>query len=112
VEATRARKAANEAVFRHVNEQIDDLRRRFAVLSDGLLHIVCECDRMDCAQPIDVEIPIYERVRADSACFFVAPGHEDPSIEAVVDSGRNYLVVRKRPGEAAQIAERTDPRRS
>jgi hypothetical protein len=104
------RKAANEAVFRQVNEQIDDLRRRFATVSDGLLHIVCECDRVACAEPLDVEHAAYERVRGDSACFFVSPGHEDPSVETVVDSGRNYLVVRKRPGEPQEIAERTDPR--
>ena len=108
---SQRRKAANEAVFRHVNEQIDDLRRRFATVSDGLLHIVCECDRVDCAEPLDVEIAEYERVRADAACFFVKPGHEDTTVETVVDSGRNFLVVRKRPGEPQRIAEETDPRR-
>lgn len=108
---SQRRKAANEAVFRHVNEQIDDLRRRFATVSDGLLHIVCECDRVDCAEPLHVEIAAYERVREDSSCFFVAAGHEDRSVESVVASGRNYLVVRKRPGEPQEIAERTDPRR-
>jgi hypothetical protein len=108
---TQRRKAANEAVFRHVNEQIDDLRRRFATVSDGLLHIVCECDRVDCAEPLEVEIQVYERVRQDSACFFVAPGHEDMSVESVVDSGQGFEVVRKAPGEPQEIAERTDPRR-
>lgn len=108
---SQRRKAANEAMFRHVNEQIDDLRRRFATVSDGLLHIVCECDRVACAEPLEVEVATYERVRADSSCFFVAPGHEDPAVESVVDSGRSFLVVRKRPGEPGEIAERTDPRR-
>lgn len=105
------RKAANEAVFRQVNEQIDDLQRRFATVADGFLHIVCECDRVVCADPLDVEVETYERVRGDSACFFVGPGHEDLSVENVVETGPGYLVVRKHPGEPQQIAEDTDPRR-
>jgi hypothetical protein len=105
------RKAANEAVFRQVNEQIDDLQRRFAMVADGLLHIVCECDRVLCSDPLAVDVETYERVRRDSACFFVSPGHDDPSVETIAESGAGYVVVRKRPGEPQQIAEDTDPRR-
>jgi hypothetical protein len=105
------RKAANEAVFRQVNEQIDELQRRFSTVMDGALHIVCECDRVLCADPLEVDVEVYERVRRDAACFFVSPGHEDPSVETVVEDGPSYVIVRKRPGEPRQIAEDTDPRR-
>jgi hypothetical protein len=108
---TQRRKAANEAVFRQVNEQIDELQRRFATITDGVLHIVCECDRVVCSDPLEVDIGLYERVRQDSACFFVAQGHEDPSVETVIEAGPTYLVVRKRPGAPRQVAEDTDPRR-
>ena len=110
MDTTQRRKAANEAVFRQVNEQIDELQRRFATVMDELLHIVCECDRVTCSEPLDVDIAVYERVRGDSACFFVSPGHEDPAVETVVESGPGYVIVRKRPGEPQQIAEDTDPR--
>ena len=110
MEHPQRRKAQNEAVFREVNERIEVLHQRFAMSDDEPLQIVCECDRVDCAERLEVTIERYERVRADSACFFVATGHEDGSVEDVVDTGGGYLIVRKHPGEPAQVAEETDPR--
>jgi hypothetical protein len=108
-EATR-RKAENEALFREVNERIEDLRHHFAVTTDDALSILCECDRIDCDDRLDVPPPAYERVRSDATCFFVAPGHENPAVEDVVDSAGDYLIVRKHPGEPAEFAVETDPR--
>ena len=104
------RKAANETVFREVNERIDSLQHTFAAVEHQPLHIICECDRIDCAEPLTVDPRIYEVTRSDSALFFVYPGHEDDSVEDVVDTGNEYLIVRKHPGEPQEIAEQTDPR--
>lgn len=104
------RKAANEAVFREVNERIDSLQHRFAAVEHQPLQMICECDRIECAEPFSVAPQVYEQTRSDSALFFVYPGHEDNSVEDVVDTGGDYLIVRKRPGEPQQIAEETDPR--
>jgi hypothetical protein len=104
------RRAANEAVFREVNERIEGLQRAFALTEGEQLHIVCECDRLDCNAGLDVPVAVYERIRADSARFLVKPGHEDGDVEEVIDTGGNYLVVRKKPGEPQQIAAETDPR--
>jgi hypothetical protein len=107
----RARKiGANEAVFRTVNEQIESLNRGLAEISDGTLHIVCECGKLDCAAPISAPISVYERVRSDPSLFLVVPGHELPSVESVVDQTDGYNVVRKDPGEPRRVAEETDPR--
>ena len=104
------RKAVNEAVFREVNERIETLQHGFAVTERLPLNIVCECDRLDCSERLSVHPKTYEKVRSDAALFFVRPGHEDDSVEEVVDTGGDYLVVRKRPGEPREIAEQTDPR--
>ena len=104
------RKAANEAVFREVNERIESLQRRFALADDEPLRLVCECDRIDCSERVEIAVDLYERTRSDSALFFVRPGHEDSSVESVVDSGGGYLIVRKHPGEPQQVAAETDPR--
>jgi hypothetical protein len=104
------RKTANELVFREVNERIEGLQQRYAITDREPLQIVCECDRLECALVLTVAIDAYERVRADGRCFFVAVGHEDTSVEDIMDSGGDYLVVRKRPGEPARIAEENDPR--
>jgi hypothetical protein len=104
------RKALNEAVFRQVNEQILNLQQGLVDADREPLHIVCECDRLECAEPLSVDARVYEQTRSDAALFFVVPGHEDQSIEDVVDTGGEYLIVRKRRGEPQQIAEETDPR--
>lgn len=104
------RKAANEAVFREVNERIQSLQRGFAVAERQPLNIVCECDRLDCAELLSVQLEAYEKARSDSTLFLVRPGHEDDSVEDVVDTGGTYLIVRKRPGDPAQVAVETDPR--
>jgi hypothetical protein len=100
----------NEAVFRQVNESMATLQQTFALAEHQPLNIVCECDRIDCVERLSVTVETYERVRSDSTLFFVRPGHEDASIEDVIDSRGQYLVVRKHPGQPREVAEHTDPR--
>jgi len=100
----------NEALFRTVNEEVENLNRGLAGISDGTLHIVCECGELICNERLIVPLDDYERVRADSALFFVIPGHEKPSAEDVVETATRYHIVRKHPGGPEQLAEATDPR--
>ena len=110
MDETRRRKAANEAVFREINEKIEGLQRGFAVTENQPLHIVCECARLDCTSRITVTVETYESVRARSDEFLVVEGHNDPSVEDVVDTGVEYLIVRKKPGGPREVAEQSDPR--
>ena len=100
----------NEAIFREVNERIEALHHRFELRDDEPLQIVCECDRIDCTERLEVMLESYERTRADSACFFVSPGHDDPAVEDVVEADEGYVVVRKHAGEPRRLAAETDPR--
>ena len=100
----------NEALFRTVNETVDELNRGLAALTDETIDIVCECGDIDCQQRLVVPLPAYEHVRSESVLFFVVPGHELPSTETVVEETSGYNVVRKDPGGPAAIAEATDPR--
>lgn len=52
---------------------------------------------------------MYERVRARSRHFLVAPGHEQLEYERVVDQGNGWLVVTK-IGVAGAVADDEDPR--
>jgi hypothetical protein len=110
VDDAQRRKASNEAIFREVNEAIEGVQRQFTVNEGAVAHLVCECDRIDCLERLETTIAIYETVRSDSSLFLVVPGHEDASVEDIVDTGGGYLIVRKHPGEPAQVAEDTDPR--
>jgi hypothetical protein len=109
--ASRERKAANEAVFREVNERIEAMQHSFARATDEPLHLICECDRLSCTEEIEMSIGAYEQVRADPACFVVVSRHEDTTVEEVVASGAGYVVVRKRSGIPRNLAKATDPRR-
>jgi hypothetical protein len=107
----RTRKVGrNEALFRTVNEEIEGLNRGLADISDHTLHITCECGDLLCTTPLPVSIEDYERIRANSALFFIEPGHEIRNVEKVVERTPRFAVVRKNPGEAERIAEATDPR--
>jgi hypothetical protein len=103
------RVAANEALFRDVNERIAQLTVQLGTAEDGFA-VVCECGDAACTERIDVTGTAYERVRADPLHFFVVPGHEEPDLEDVVDELPGYLVVRK-SGEAGEaITDASDPR--
>jgi hypothetical protein len=107
----RARRVGrNEALFRSVNDEVEGLNRGLARVSDATFHIVCECGDLTCSRQIVVPLDDYERIRADSALFFVLPGHEQIEVEDVVEDADAYGVVRKHPGEPQRIAEETDRR--
>jgi hypothetical protein len=107
----RTRKVGeNEALFRTVNEEIEGLNRGMAEISDHTLHITCECGDLLCTAPLLVPIEDYERIRADSALFFIEPGHEIRNVENVIERTLQFAVVRKNPGDPQRIADATDPR--
>ena len=99
----------NEAVFREVNERINDLAEHFR-LEDQPLDLVCECGDPSCVERITMRREEYEHLRSDPTHFAVHPGHEEPDVEDVLEKRGAYDVVRKHEGEPAEIAERTDPR--
>lgn len=103
----RARtKAANEASDRRVNEAIG--RGRWPGEGDATA-FRCECGNAGCTEMVRLDVEEYEQVRASGRRFVVAAGHEDPEVEDVCAAGEGYVIVEKR-GEAARVAERTDPR--
>jgi hypothetical protein len=107
----RARRVgANEAVFREINEQVENLNRGMAEISDNQMHIVCECGDLICVERLVVPVSKYEEIRSDSALFFIVRGHDKPDVEDVVEQTDAYDVVRKHPGDPEELAEEADPR--
>jgi nitrate reductase alpha subunit len=100
------RLAANEALFREVNERIKAIVDQFQTQA---LDIVCECVKDDCALTISLSNGEYDQLRSSGTHFAVVPGHEEPEIEVVVQRQKNYFVVEK-VGVAAQVAEQLDRR--
>jgi len=99
----------NEAVFREVNERIEELAEEFR-LERQLLNLVCECGDPTCVQQIQITRSEYESIRADPTHFAVFPGHEIPEVEDVVEKRNGYDLIRKKEGGPAEIAAETNPR--
>jgi hypothetical protein len=109
VDDRERRIAENEALFRQVNERVDQLNRSFSVVLDRGDYL-CECGNGECTERVALTPEEYERVRAEPTLFVVSPGHAAPDIEDVVHHGDGFDVVRKRDDEAADLARKTDPR--
>lgn len=99
----------NEAVFREVNERIEDLAEKFELREDHL-DLVCECGDAECVRRISMTRAEYEGLRSDPHHFAVHPGHEFPEVEQIVERRKAYDVVSKNMGVPERIAEGTDPR--
>jgi hypothetical protein len=101
------RKAKNEALFRAVNERIEDVAGELGVTDEA--SFVCECGNVDCTEMMSMSLAEYERVRSQGTHFAVLPGHADHEIERVVATGDRYVVVEK-VGVAGRIADDLDTR--
>ena len=99
----------NEAVFRDVNERIQDVATSFNLTTEPL-DLICECGDAACVDRISLTRDAYEGIRADPQLFAVAPGHVAPDVEEVVANRSGYDVVRKYEGVPAEVAQKTDPR--
>ena len=108
MEERERRIGMNEALFREVNERLEELAQSFA--RPETLDLICECGNASCASRIEMDRKEYEQVRSDSATFAIVKGHEIPDVEEIVERRKRYDVVRKIAGEAEEIAEKTDPR--
>jgi hypothetical protein len=101
----RARRIGeNEALYRSINERIEDLNAGFGMVTETMT-VICECGKIECTEQIELDIPTYERVRSDPTQFVVLPGHELPEVETVIERHDGYFLLRKDPGGPAELAE-------
>jgi hypothetical protein len=103
------RAAQNDATFRQANEEIRARADGWGL--EGALPAICECADITCTALVRITPEAYEAVRAHPARFIIVPGHEanEHGWTKVVAEFGQYVVVEK-VGEAAEIAERLDPR--
>jgi hypothetical protein len=112
MDAREERLAHNEVLFRDINERIAAIadppsRPR----DDHVYEFLCECSNAACNLMLPLTLSRYEEVRRDPTQFLAASGHDLPEIETVVSREDEYQVVRKH-GEAAELAQESDPRDS
>ncbi len=99
----------NEAVFRDVNERIE--QGQWPGERGAPVAFRCECSSLGCNLLVEMTLDEYEHARADPRHFVLVPGHELPEVEVVVERRTGYVIVEK-VGRAGAVAEQTDPRAS
>ena len=90
----RARAAHNQALFRHVNNRIEEFSERFQ-LQEETLSCVCECSDVACIERIGIPPGEYQRIRRHPNEFIIKPRHEIPQVEEVAHREMRWIVVRK-----------------
>ena len=104
------RGAQNQALFRSVNEKVEEINSVFDELVHDSIEWVCECADTDCDTRVEATLTEYESVRGKPTTFIVSPGHIYPEIERIVEQTERYDVVEK-IGRAAEIAAEFNERR-
>ena len=99
LEARQIRLGKNQALFRAVNSEIDDMAKEQSTVLP--LNFLCECADPDCDAYIELTQGEYEAVRRNPTRFFVLPDHVVPEVETTVDD-------RGRFGAGARIVEAID----
>lgn len=104
-ETSEERMARNQALFREVNERVED------VLSGehGPVDFLCECGDPECLDAVPLTLEEYEAIRRHPDQFVVAEGHKTAGVERIVGRQGDAEVVEK-TGRAGRIAEELDPR--
>lgn len=100
------RQSANEATGREINEGIESSLKA----KDGYVRMLCECGHSSCESLIAIAIAEYEQVRSNPRHFAIVKGHLIPAFEFVVRETDRFVVVEKRQGDPAEVAEALDPR--
>ena len=100
--------ARNEANAREINERIQESYDSHRL--DTYINMVCECGLAECDVFLAVTKAEYEEIRSDPRRFVIDPSHRVADVEDVVSETDRFVVVEKREGTPAEVAEATDPR--
>ena len=107
MDSREQRLARTESLFREINERV----RQIAAKHGTDVHqyqFYCECSNTDCTLRVELELAEYERVRTRGRRFLVAPGHNLPLGERIVEQAEGWWVIEK-DGAAGDFAEGLAP---
>ena len=99
----------NQIHYRDVNEWIRRSLEQMGV-EEPRYGFLCECGDADCRDAVGLTLREYELVRAGATRFLIAPDHENPELDLVVDETDRFSTIAALPGEGERLARATDPR--
>ena len=85
----------NEQAFKSYNERRAAAEEAGDVPPDEPVPFACECDDPACWKAVELQLGAYERAVEPVDHFLVAPGHQDPAVETVVEEHGGYVIVSK-----------------
>ena len=104
------RKALNEGKFRDANEQIEQAAVEIVGIEDGrFVPFLCECPQMECVQVALLTLKEYEQVRSEGRQGLAVLGHEDLTVETVLERNERFVMTEKF-GRAGEVHEDNDDR--
>ena len=84
-------------LFRQVNDRIADVGFDELDLTTELREFLCECGRAGCRELFALTFDTYRAARRSPDCFLVAPGHDDPAHDRVLERFDAYWIVEAAP---------------
>ena len=93
----RQREAANQALFREINNKLRELH---PPESEHVGNFLCECGAGGCMTTISMPLTAYAEIRSHPLRFITLAGHHHPAVERVVEDHGGWTVV-ELYGEAA-----------
>ena len=90
-----ARAEKNEEAHKQHNERRARFEEQAGVPQDDPVPFACECDDPDCSHAVVLRLDEYEQAVKPPDQFVVRPGHEDPSVERIVEQHDGYVIVSK-----------------
>jgi hypothetical protein len=96
----KGKREKNERLFKGLNADLVNtvntvLEKTGKRLGDEPMKFICECANRNCTHMFEVKIEDYRQLSRDDKLFMVIPGHEDASMEEIVDKRTNFYVVIK-----------------
>jgi hypothetical protein len=82
----------NQVLMREVNERVAEVACGW---TGDPPKFVCECSHDDCAEMLALSLPEYERIRSSPNLFVIAPGHQSPEVDRVVEARQSSSLVEK-----------------
>ena len=97
----------NDSIFRHANEEIDEVAEAGRVGEPT--PFICECADPRCHEIILMTLAEYGEIRQDARLFLNVPGHEASAQgwAQVIETHGSYVVVEK-IGPAGEVAEQLE----
>lgn len=98
MDISERRLVENETIFRDANRQINAMAARvFGQAQKTVIPVgfYCECSNHECRDRIELTPEEFEEAHSLSNHFVIKCGHEVPKIEDIIESHKDYCVIKK-----------------